>query len=867
MYILFAGFIKKTSLQENNYNVKKILRNLSPFIGVTLFGVALFVIHHKLKQYHVHDIINETSQIPILSLLLAILLTFLDYLVLTGYDVLALRYIKHPLKYTKIALASFIGYAFSHNTTILGGSAARYRIYSSLGISASDVGKLVIFCGLTFWLGFFSIGGLFFTFQPHQIPPSFHLPFSTDRPLGIMFLAAVLGYLSTIPYVKKPLRIREWEFQKPPFWISLGQIAIASLDWAIAAAVLYVLLPGRIGLTYPQFLGLFLLAQIAGLVSTVPGGLGVFESVILLLLSGYAPPAALIGSLLLYRVIYYLLPLMAASVLLGLNELLSAKENLKRFGLAFGRLGIYIMPQVFAFTTFIAGAILLLSGALPAVKGRMVMLIKFLPLPAIEVSHFLGSLIGAILLILARSLQKRIGTAYYLVITLLLAGIVLSLFKGLDYEEAIILTIMLLALLPCKKAFYRKGSFLSGSFSPAWIMSIVAVIAFSIWLGLLSHKHVEYSNQLWWHFELNADAPRFLRVTTAVVIFMLLFFFSRLFKAKAQISSGSGITLEKIEPIVKLSPKTYAWLALTGDKKFLCSDAQTAFIMYAVQGRSWIAMGDPVGPQDQWQELLWNFTELCDQYNSWPVFYQVEKENLDLYLDLGLTFLKLGEEARVNLETFSLEGSSRKGLRYSHNKAQKQNCTFSIVRQQDVSKVLDEVKNVSVSWLEQKNVREKRFSIGYFNPQYLSATPLALVRQNEKIIAFANVLAGSEKQELSVDLMRFTPSGPQDIMDYLFIELMLWGRQNGFQWFNLGMAPLSGIENRALAPLWSHAGAFIFRYGEHFYNFQGLHQYKDKFDPQWNPKYLACYKGLMLPRILANLAALISGGITGVVTK
>ena len=854
-------------LQENNYNVKKILHNLSPFIGVILFGVALFVIHHKLKQYHVRDIINEASQIPTLSLSLAILLTFLDYLVLTGYDALALRYIKHPLKYTKIALASFIGYAFSHNTTIVGGSAARYRIYSSLGISASDVGKLVIFCSLTFWLGFFSIGGVFFILEPHQVPPSSYLPFSTDRPLGIIFLAVVFGYLSTVLLFKKPLRIREWELQKPPFWISLGQIAISSLDWALAACVLYVLLPGRIGLTYPQFLGLFLLAQAAGLVSTVPGGLGVFETIILLLLSGYAPPTALIGSLLLYRVIYYLLPLAAASVLLGLNELWPAKENLKRFGLAFGRFGVYLVPQIFAFTTFVAGAVLLFSGALPAVKGRMVSLIKFLPLPAIEFSHFLGSLIGAALLILARSLQKRISTAYYLVITLLLAGIVLSLLKGLDYEEAIILTIMLLALLPCRKAFYRKGSFISSSFSPAWIMSIAAVIAFSIWLGFLSHRHVEYSSQLWWHFELDADAPRFLRVTTAVVIFMLLFFFSRLVTAKTHISAGSDITLEKIEPVVKSSPNTYAWLALTGDKKFLCNEAKTAFIMYAVQGRSWIAMGDPVGPQDQWQELLWDFTELCDQYSGWPAFYQVEKENLDLYLELGLTFLKLGEEARVNLETFSLDGSSRRGLRYSHNKAQKQNCTFSIVQQQDVSFVLDEIKNISDNWLEEKNVREKRFSIGFFNPRYLSATPLALVKQNEKIIAFANVLPGAGKQELSVDLMRFTPSGLEDIMDYLFIELMLWGRQEGFQWFNLGMAPLSGIENRALAPLWSHAGAFVFKYGEHFYNFQGLRQYKDKFDPQWSPKYLACYKGLMLPRILANLAALISGGITGVVTK
>ena len=104
-------------------------------------------------------------------------------------------------------------------------------------------------------------------------------------------------------------------------------------------------------------------------------------------------------------------------------------------------------------------------------------------------------------------------------------------------------------------------------------------------------------------------------------------------------------------------------------------------------------------------------------------------------------------------------------------------------------------------------------------------------------------------------------------MDYLFIELMLWGKQQGYNWFSLGMAPMSGLEDRMLAPLWHKVGTFVFRHGEHFYNFQGLRQYKEKFDPVWQPKYLACRGGLILPRILANVATLISGGIKGVVMK
>ena len=282
---------------------------------------------------------------------------------------------------------------------------------------------------------------------------------------------------------------------------------------------------------------------------------------------------------------------------------------------------------------------------------------------------------------------------------------------------------------------------------------------------------------------------------------------------------------------------------MLGDKKFLFSEKQDAFIMYGIEGRSWIAMGDPVGPEDQWDQLLWSYRELCDKYGGWPVFYQIESWHLDLYLDIGMTFLKLGEEARVPLPDFSLEGNKHKSLRYSHNKIQNEGCTFEIISAQNVLPLLADLKSVSDAWLAEKNTREKRFSVGRFKPDYILQTPVAVVRSNGKIIAFANILTGAEKEELSVDLMRFLPHGPDGVMDYLFIEIMLWGSQQGYQWFNFGMAPLSGFEDRALAPLWSRVGAFVFHHGEHFYNFQGLRQYKEKFDPQWQPKFLACPKG------------------------
>ena len=142
-----------------------------------------------------------------------------------------------------------------------------------------------------------------------------------------------------------------------------------------------------------------------------------------------------------------------------------------------------------------------------------------------------------------------------------------------------------------------------------------------------------------------------------------------------------------------------------------------------------------------------------------------------------------------------------------------------------------------------------------------------MVLKDQRILAFANIFGSSGKAELSIDLMRYLPDAPGTIMDYLFANLMLWGKSEGYGWFNLGMAPLAGLDNRSLAPLWNRLGAMIFLHGEHFYNFQGLREYKDKFDPQWEPRYLASPGGIALPSILTNLASLISGGIKGIIAK
>lgn len=843
---------------------------LRPLLMIAVFAIALRVLQATLQHYRYREVMAYLQSLDKLQVLLAILLTLAGYLIMTGYDTLAFRYIRHPLPYRRIALASFIGYAFNNNVGLSGlvGGTLRYRLYNAWRLSAVEIAKVIAFYTITFWLGFVLLGGSLFIFAPPVIPHAVHLPFNSIRLLGFVLLIPAILYLAWVIARNEPVRIRQWEFELPQTRLLVAQILISCADWILAATVLYVLLPDQLPTGFVDFLGVFLLAQIAGVVSNLPGGLGVFEAIILIFLAPYYHAGAILGSLIAFRGIYYLFPLIVATILLTIHEVLEKREGVARVARVFGRWAPGIAPQLLAFTTFIGGAVLLFSGATPILAGRKEWLRLFVPLPVIELSHFLGSIAGVALLVLARGLQRRLDAAYHLTVIVLSASIVFQLFKGVDYEEAVILSIMLAGLIASRRHFYRRGTFLNESFGPGWIAAILLVLISSAWLGFFSYKHVEYSTDLWWRFGVRGDAPRFLRASVGVVAALLVFAIRRLLRPAApRPEQPSAADLQRAAEVIATDANSQANLALLGDKSLLFSESGRAFIMYGVEGRSWVAMGDPVGDDDEKPELIWKFREICDVHAGWPVFYEVQRESLHLYLDVGLTLLKIGEEARVPLDDFNLEGGSRKWMRKMLRRAEEEGCSFDLVPVDRVAEIVPELRAISDSWLADKKTREKGFSLGFFAEQYVARFPIAVVRREGHIVAFSNIWAGAKGEELSVDLMRQAADAPSGVMDYMFVNLMLWGAEQGYRFFNLGMAPLSGIENRSMAPLWSRAGALAYRFGENFYNFQGLRQYKEKFDPVWEPTYIASPGGLALPRILTNLAALVSGGLRGVFAK
>ncbi|MDF5718279.1 MAG: lysylphosphatidylglycerol synthase domain-containing protein [Rhizonema sp. NSF051] len=302
---------------------KKLQHNFSSLFGLLLLVLSLWAIAQELRGYSYRDVFNSLEAIPKNRLSWSIWLTALGYIIMIGYDSLGFRYIGRSLSLKRIAFTSLLSCVFSNTIgfALLTGTAIRYRYYLSWGVSALAIAQIIAFANFTFWLGMFAVAGIMFLANPLTIPPQLHLPFATARPIGVIFLSLVVAYLLGSIFVKQPLRIRSQEFLFPSFNISASQILISSLDWILAAATLYVLLPANTTLSYLDFLGVYLLAMFAGVVSNVPGGLGVFEFVILEILSPKVSKTALIGSMLAYRGIYYFLPLIVAAGILGVYEM------------------------------------------------------------------------------------------------------------------------------------------------------------------------------------------------------------------------------------------------------------------------------------------------------------------------------------------------------------------------------------------------------------------------------------------------------------------------------------------------------------------------------------------------------------------
>jgi len=525
------------------------------------------------------------------------------------------------------------------------------------------------------------------------------------------------------------------------------------------------------------------------------------------------------------------------------------------------------LVHLIALLTAAMGAINVLSAVTPSLKSRLLLLEKYSPFSVTSGGHLTSALAGFALLLLSVSLWRRKHVGWMLTLAVLLISIPVHLFKGLDYEEASLAAILAIVLVYLRPHFHARSDTPS---IQQGVRILIAALLFTIAYGVtgfyLLDKHFRFSFGLW----------SALRQT--IVMFTQFYdpglqpvtgfgrYFVDSIYVVGVVTLGYAL-LMLLRPVLNRQPtsedaRSRAWeivraygrtplarYALFNDKKFFFSRGDS-LISYVVENRVALTLGDPIGPAEDMPSTIAEFQSLCKS-NDWvPAFYQVTPSNIDIYKDAGFNMLTLGQEAIVDLSSFTLEGSANKTLRNSYNKMVRVGYHHDVLQPPFSARMMRELNTISNEWLSSRGMSEMRFSLGWFDETYLNTCPILLVRDREGFIeAFANIVTEFQANEAAVDLMRHRSQVESGLMDFLFVSLFQWAKDNGYASFNLGLSALSGVGESSDDPAMERALNYIYRNVSRLYNFRGLHSFKEKFHPTWLPRYLIYPDALSLPAI------------------
>jgi phosphatidylglycerol lysyltransferase len=832
-------------------------------------AVALVGLHREWAAFEWDNLTAAMGRLGWMHVGLAIFCTVLGYVSYAAIDLFSLRWLGCRVGIGRALGNSCVAAAFSLNAggTLLGGGGVRMRVFTRLGLTPAEVARMTGFTMVAGWTGHTAVAGGLLLISPSALPALSGLA-TRCLGLGLLLVAASVVGLNA-------WRRRKGEVTSdlPHSALLGGAILVSALDWVFAGLAIRVLMPTEMGaLTTPAFLAVVLVSQLVSALSHVPGGMGVLELSITKLVGAAVSSVVLAAALLSYRVIYYFGPFVVAVAWMGGREAWAHRHHFARGAGAVGGFWRKLGPRIGPLIALAGGFVLLLSADTPMAPARRAWLEQWVPLSFVETSHFLSSIVGVMLIIVARGLQRRVQAAWWAAVMLSFTGVIFSLLKGVDYEEATVMGLLLLCLIPYRDHFHRHSAVWSGRFTFEWWVLLIGLTGVSVWLGFFASRHVEYQGELWWQFSFEGDASRFLRAQVGVAVVLIGLMAAQWLrrtppKGDAKSQAVTPEQWEAIERLVEASPRSQAHLALLGDKMFHFSASGRSFVMFGEQGRSRIVMGDPVGDPEEWDELLWNFNERAEDDGRRVCYYEIAAENIGLYVDMGMRLYKLGEEARVSLVDFDIESPSSSRLRQARRRAERDGLEFAMWSAAQVVEGMAALRAISDQWLARHSAAEKSFSLGRFDETYLQRGPVAVITKDGVPCAFANLWCSGGREELSVDLMRQGHEAPGGLMDFLFAELFIWGKGAGYQSFGLGMAPLSGLAAHPLAPMWHKLGALVFQRGGAFYNFQGLRDFKDKFHPEWEPRYLAVPSAWQLPAALSDITALVAGGWRNVITR
>jgi phosphatidylglycerol lysyltransferase len=616
------------------------------------------------------------------------------------------------------------------------------------------------------------------------------------------------------------------------------------LDWLLAAGAFLCCVHAGSPDAPAGTLLTFFTGQIVGLVSLVPGGFGSADAYwIARLPVSSADAVAVIGA---FRLIYYIVPWAVASLML----LSWATRRAQR--------RIELARRVIAGLVGAAGLLIIISSATPALHARLLTLERVMPLPFVEAGHMAAAMIGLLLLALARGLARGYRAAFRSTLALLWLGAISAILKGLDWEEAVILAAVSVAAASHAALFSRRsaGRWIEG----ADIALVTLGVAVFVVFGVLSHRAGFGAFDRWMELGYRFEASRFARSTivlagavTAAALYVVL-------RVPVRFARPTDREIEgALDLHARIGGSSTPLMIANGDKA-LFVDGDRGMCPYRIIGPYLVVFADPVvRPADRgaFLDALFQFGSEMDRR---PLFYQVSPEWIPPLHDRGYVFFKLGEEAQLPLRRVTLDGPEGKLYRQVLRRGERDGVTFRVMAPYEVERRMAELRESSADWLRSKAVSERQFSIGFFDEAYLAKWPCAVIEETGgRILAFANLLRGPMRKEFSVDLMRYRSDGPK-VMDFLFVSLFFHAKELGYERFNLGMAPLASVGVLKGAHPRERFASLLFQHGEHWYNFQGLRHFKQKFEPDWEPRYMSYMSAWEFPIATAYVSALIAGG-------
>nr|WP_305854623.1 bifunctional lysylphosphatidylglycerol flippase/synthetase MprF [Roseateles sp. XES5] len=831
-----------------------------------VFALVAFGLYRLTAEVRYDEVLDALSQTSWSAIALAAIFTGLSFLALIFYDCNALDHVGRKTAFPSVAVTAFMAYAVGNTVGFgpLSGGAIRFRAYSRLGLSPGEIARVIAFVTLSFGLGLLSVSALATLAVAPRVAGILGIDALWLRVIALVILVALFAVF----YAGRNGRtvgIGSLRLSLPDSRTVSRQFLVSAMDIAAAASVLYVLLP-QTHVGWPAFLAVYAVAIGFGVLSHVPAGLGVFEAVIMAGLSNAIGIDQLLGSLVLYRLIYYVLPLLLATVLLLITEM---RQLALRPGVAeAAQLAGKLAPALIATLSLVLGAMLIFSSVVPTPDSDLDFLSNYLPLPIVEGAHFLSSLLGLLLIVAARGLGQRLDGAWWVALAGASVAFAFAFLKAVAVFEAALLALFIVALLANVRAFDRHSSLFKQALGPSWLAAIAVILVTAFVILLFVYRDTDYAHELWWQFEFSEEAPRGLRALLGLSIAAsALALFSLLRPAHFRTDGASAAELEQAVAITMAQDMADANLVRMGDKRLLFSPSGKSYIMYGIHGRSWIALADPVGLEEEFSELVWQFVGAARAGGGRAAFYQISPLLLAACADVGLRAFKLGELAVVDLARFEMKGSRFANLRQSHSRGLREGLVFSVVLPDALGTLVADLRAVSDGWLAHHNAKEKTFSLGAFEEGYVLSQPVAVVRLDDRIVAFATLMVTDTRAEATVDLMRFAGDAPKGTMDFLFASILEYLKAEGYRQFNLGMAPLSGMARREAAPVWDRVGGALFEHGERFYNFKGLRAFKSKFHPRWEPRYLAVSNGTGAALALMDVTFLIGGGVKGVISK